>query len=96
MYEWILNTPLEDFVQDAPREELAVAPVVESLTTTTWQKYHQIKLAVSSSTDTLFKNQIFVYVFLLEDNEYNALRKELLVAPFVEHFKTTALGKPYW
>ena len=53
MYEWILNTPLEGFVQDAAREELAIAPVVESLTTTTWQKYHQIKLAVRSTTDTL-------------------------------------------
>ena len=53
MYEWILNTPLEGFVQDAAREELAIAPVVESLTTTTWQKYHQIKLAVRSTTDML-------------------------------------------
>ena len=32
--DWVLNTPLEGFVQDAPREELAIAPVVESLTTT--------------------------------------------------------------
>ena len=37
MYGWVLNTPLEGFVQDAPREEPAVAPVVESLTTTTRQ-----------------------------------------------------------
>ena len=34
------------------------------------------KLAVSSTTDTLLKNQIFVDVFLVEDYEYNALRKE--------------------
>ena len=34
------------------------------------------KLAVSSTTDTLLKNQIFVDVFLVEDHEYNALRKE--------------------
>ena len=33
MYDWVLNTPLEGFVQDAPREELAIAPVLESLTT---------------------------------------------------------------
>ena len=34
MYDWVLNTPLEGFVHDAPREELAIAPVLESLTTT--------------------------------------------------------------
>ena len=34
------------------------------------------KLAVSSTTDTLLKNQIFVDVFLVEDYEYNALQKE--------------------
>ena len=41
MNNWVLNTPLEGFVQDAPREELAIAPVLECLTTTTWQKYQQ-------------------------------------------------------
>ena len=40
MYDKVLNTPLEDTVQDAPLEELAIAPVVESLITTPWQKYH--------------------------------------------------------
>ena len=94
--DWVLNTPLEGVIHDAPREKLAIVPVVESLTTTTWQKYNENKLAVSSTTDTLLKNHIFVDTFLIEDYEYNALRKELLVAPFVEHFKTTALGKPYW
>ena len=29
MHEWALNTPLKGFVQDAPREELATAPIVE-------------------------------------------------------------------
>ena len=38
MYDWVLNTPLKSFVQDAPRIELATAPVVECLTTTGWQK----------------------------------------------------------
>ena len=27
MYDWVLNTSLEGFAQDAPREELATAPV---------------------------------------------------------------------
>ena len=41
MYDWVLITPLEGFVQDAPRKELAIAPVVECLTATGWQTYHQ-------------------------------------------------------
>ena len=41
MYDWVLNTPLKGFVQDTPREELATAPVVECLTATAWQNYHQ-------------------------------------------------------
>ena len=79
-----------------PREELAIPHVVESLTTTTWRKYHQNKIAVTITTDTLLKNHIFVDAFLIEDYEHNALQKELLVAPLVEHFETTTLGKPYW
>ena len=39
--DWVLDTPLEDFVQDDPREELDTAPVVECLTATAWQNYHQ-------------------------------------------------------
>ena len=35
------NTPLEGFAKDAPQEELAIAPVLECLTTTAWHKYHQ-------------------------------------------------------
>ena len=38
MYDWVLNMSLESFVQDAPQEELAIAPLVECLTTTAWQK----------------------------------------------------------
>ena len=41
MYDWALNTPLEGFVQDAPQQELATAPLVECLTATAWQNYHQ-------------------------------------------------------
>ena len=41
MYDWVLNTPLEGFAQDAPREELSIAPIVECLTTDAFQKYHQ-------------------------------------------------------
>ena len=41
MYDWVLNTPLKSFVQDAPRIELAIAPVVECFTTTGWQNHDQ-------------------------------------------------------
>ena len=41
MYDSVLDKPLEGFVQDTPREELHTAPVVESLTATAWQNYHQ-------------------------------------------------------
>ena len=39
MYDWVLSTPLKGFVQDVPREELAIATVVECLVTTGWQNY---------------------------------------------------------
>ena len=51
------------------------------------------KLAVSSSTDTLLKNQIIGDVFEEEDHKYAALPKKLLIAPIVEHLKITTLGK---
>ena len=41
MYRRVLDTPLEGFLQDVPREELDTAPVVECLTATAWQNYHQ-------------------------------------------------------
>ena len=49
------------------------------------------KLKVSSSTNALLNNQMFVDVFLIEDCEYVPLRKELLITPFVKHFKTITL-----
>ena len=39
MYDWVLSTPLKGFVQNVPREELAIATVVECLATTGWQNY---------------------------------------------------------
>ena len=41
MYDWVLDTHLEGFVKDAPWEELDTAPVVECLTATAWQNFHQ-------------------------------------------------------
>ena len=37
MYDWILNAPLDGFVQNAS----SIATIVECLATTAWQKYHQ-------------------------------------------------------
>ena len=54
------------------------------------------KLAVSSSTDNLLKNQIFGDIFEEEDYKYAILRKKLLVAPIVEHVNITTLGKSQW
>ena len=52
MYDWVLNTPLEGTVEDAPRKELVIAPDVECCITN--------KLALSSARDTSLKNKIFV------------------------------------
>ena len=38
MYDWVLNTPLEGFAQDAPTETTHCS---RSLTGTAWQNYHQ-------------------------------------------------------
>ena len=45
--------------------------------------------------DTLLKIQILVDVFLIEEHEYAALLKELLIAYFIERFKRNNLGNPY-
>ena len=54
------------------------------------------KLSVSSTTDTLLKNQTFVAGFLTEDYEHPFLRKEQFIALFVKSFKTaTILRTPF-
>ena len=63
MYDWVLNTPLKGFTQDAPREELAIALIGECLTTIAWQNITN-KLAISSTTDTLLKTQSVVDVLV--------------------------------
>ena len=71
---------------DVPREELAIAPVAEWLTTTGRQNYHQ---QISSKQH---RGQ-FVDVFLIEEYEYAALWKEPLIAHLKDCFKTNNLGK---
>ena len=53
------------------------------------------KLAIDNTMDTQLKNQIFIDVFLIEDYEYAAQRKELLITTFGERFKATTLGKSH-
>ena len=50
----------------------------------------------SSTWNKLVKLSISVEFLLIEGYAQVALRKELFIAPFVERFKTTPLGKPYW
>ena len=35
-FDWVPNTPLERFVQNAPQKELAIAPVQKCLTAIVW------------------------------------------------------------
>ena len=77
MYEWVLNTLLEGFVLDAPWEELAAAPVVECLTATAWQNYHQ----QISRKWTLRLKLTFLMTFpRLEEYEHTPLRKDQFTA----------------
>lgn len=54
------------------------------------------KLTVNSTTGILLQDQIFVDVFLIENNEYTVLRKELLISTFSVHFRTASLAKTHW
>lgn len=83
---------MEGFVKDASGKELVIASVVR-VYQQLFGKSITIKLAVKSTLNTLLKNQIFVDVFEIKNNWYAALRKELLIAIFVECFKKITLGK---
>ena len=54
--------PLKGFVQDASPEELAIAPVVECLTTTGWQNYHQ-QISSKQHHGHFAKNSDFLWRF---------------------------------
>ena len=45
--------------------------------------------------DTLLKTQIFLDVFLMEEYEYAAPRKKLLIVHIIERVKATNLQKLY-
>ena len=50
----------------------------------------------ASPWNKLLKRCISVEFLLVKGYVQGALRKELLLAPFVERFKTATLGKSYW
>ena len=49
-----------------------------------------------STYSKLLKHFIYARFLLIEGYEQGALRKELIVAPFVERFKAGTLRKPSW
>ena len=57
MYGWVPNRPLERFVQNAPRKELAITLLKSVLLGKTVTN----KLTVSSTTDTLFKKNSLTF-----------------------------------
>ena len=59
MYDWVLITPLEGFVEDAPRKEIAIAPIAEYLK----------QLLGRSISDKLAVSNTYVAVFLIEGYE---------------------------
>ena len=63
MYDWVPNKLFERFVQNTPQKDLAIARLKSFLLGTIATN----KLAVSSTTETSFKNKILVDVLLIED-----------------------------
>ena len=63
MYDWVPNKLSERFVQNTPQKDLAIGALKSFLLGTIATN----KLAVSSTTDTSFKNKILVDVLLIED-----------------------------
>ena len=63
MYGWVPNKLFERFVQNTPQKDLAIGALKSFLLGTIATN----KLAVSSTTDTSFKNKILVDVLLIED-----------------------------
>ena len=77
---------MEGFVQDAIRERNWSLLLLQSVSQLL-SKIITNKLTVSSTTDNLLENQIFIDVFLIEHDEYAALQKDLLIDLFVKLLK---------
>ena len=95
---------VEGYMQGALRKELRIAPFVESFETASlgrsyWWILPVLKTVLmnfASTWNNLFKDWISSEFLLMECYVQGALRKELHIVPFVEHFKTTTLGKRHW
>ena len=84
---------IEGYVQGALRKELHIAPFLER-----FKKNYRKVLLINFVRiwHNLLSHCIFAKFWLMEDYVQGALRKELQIAPFLEHFKTTTLRKSYW
>ena len=49
-----------------------------------------------STSNNLLKHYISVEVLLMKAYAQGTVWKELLIAPFLDHFWATTLGKPQW
>ena len=86
---------MEGYAQGALRKELRVDPFVEPLKQRLWESLtdkscHYLEIY----TQALYF--CWILVSYIVNNIQGALRKELLIASFVEVFKNANLGKSYW
>ena len=84
---------MEGYLQGPLWKELLVAPFVEHFKTATLGKSYWYILTVLG---TILKYCISAEFLLMEGYGQGALRKDLLIAPFVEQSKTTTLGRSQW
>ena len=85
---------VEGYLQGALQKELRIAPFVERFKTAfLGMSYWWILPALGMNW---LKHWISVEFLLIENYLQGALRKELRIAPFVERFKKTALGRSCW
>ena len=76
-------------VQSALRKDLFIAPSIDRINTVTLGKSYWYILPVHG---TIYLNIAFVDFLLIVALVQNALRKKLLIAPFVERINIVTLG----
>ena len=83
---------IEDCEYVPLRKELLIAPFVKHFKTTTYIN----KLCLPVLGTIYLKRYISAQNLMVEGYVHSDLRKGLHIAPFVERFKTTSLGKSQW
>ena len=84
----------EIYEQGALRKEPIIASFLERFKKATLRKVFLMKFI--STYSNLLNHFIFVHLLLTEIYEQGALRKEPVIASFVERFKKATLRKFYW